>query len=179
MKKIFIILGAIFIILVTVFWIISEKSDSYPEPYEAILAVNRNLTLMPAYKVNDEALYFFLDGKNALGTAYVKKGLFGWKAGMLTWSPINTEIIDDSLSGYQIHEGKLIYGLIKGDDRRVEVNGNNAYRLYFHFLPQNEVEKLHLEDVSLWFYESSEPLEEGEIKLFHSETDEELAVLEF
>ncbi|WML44133.1 hypothetical protein [Neobacillus sp. PS3-40] len=66
-------------------WFMNEKSHSYQEPQEALLAIDKNLLLIPAYKVNGESLYFFIKDKDSLGASFVRKGILGWRAGMLSW----------------------------------------------------------------------------------------------
>ena len=66
-------------------WIMSEKSSSYSEPSEALFAIDQEMVLIPGYKKDDEALYFFIKDKNYFGATHVKRGIFGWKTGVLTW----------------------------------------------------------------------------------------------
>lgn len=107
-------------IFITVIWVIPEKSISYSEPQEAILAVEKDLILIPAYKINRNGLFFFIKDKNNLGATYVREGLFGWKAEFLSWSPMNPERNYKNLNGHQGHGDNLIFGLIKdGDDRLI------------------------------------------------------------
>lgn len=67
---------AVIVIFITVIWLFSEKSSSYSEPQEAILAAEKDLVLIPAYKINSNALFFFIKDKNNLGATYVGKGLW-------------------------------------------------------------------------------------------------------
>ena len=167
-------------ILIVFIWIVSEKSDSYSEPQEALFAIDNDLSLIPGYQINDEALFFFIKNANNLGAAYVQKGLFGWKAGMLTWSPMDDERGYENLNGFQIHGDNLIYGFIKqGDDRLVEKDGNPATMLNLAMLPQSEVEKLRLEGLYIWYFESDKLLNGEEIKLLNKDTGEELDRMDF
>ncbi len=50
---------AVIVIFIIVIWLVSEKSSSYSEPQEAIFAVEKDLELTPAYKINSYALFFF------------------------------------------------------------------------------------------------------------------------
>lgn len=146
MKKYFI--WTLIVVFTVVLWIGIEKSDSYSEPTEAILVEESDLTLIPCYKINHDALYFFIKDINNLGAVYLKKGLFRWKAGMLTWGPIDSKRNYETLNGYKKHGDKLIYGLIKhGENKSVEVNGNPATMLDLAILPQDEIKKLKLEDI--------------------------------
>lgn len=138
-----------------VIWAMSEISSSYAEPEEALLARDKDLFLIPAYKQNDRALYFFIKNENHLGAAYVYKGFFGWKAGMLTWSSMETERNLENLGGYQKHESNLIFGLIRhGNERMIQVGKHTANILDLATLAPEEVEKFRLEGVYLWYLES-------------------------
>ena len=56
-----------------------------------------------------------------------KEGLFGWKARMFTWSPMDNKRNYQKLNGYQDDGENLIYGLIKdGDDRLIKIDENKA-----------------------------------------------------
>ena len=69
----------------------------------------------------------FIKNTNNLGAAYVQKGLFGWKAEMLTWSPMDNERSYENLNGYQGYGENLIYGLIRqGNERLVQIGENHA-----------------------------------------------------
>lgn len=70
--------------VVAIAWFSDAKSQAYAEPNEALLAVENNIVLIPGYKMDKEALFFFFKGKNGFGATYVNNGLLGWKAGMLT-----------------------------------------------------------------------------------------------
>ncbi|WP_017380968.1 hypothetical protein [Paenisporosarcina sp. TG-14] len=79
------------LIFIFLIWFIPEKSDSYSEPQEALLAFDKDLLLIPGNKINGDALFFFIKDKNHLGATFVKEGIFGWKTGMLTWSSIGNK----------------------------------------------------------------------------------------
>ena len=167
-------------VLIAVIWVMSEKSDSYMEPQEALFTIDNDLSLIPGYKTNDKSLFFFIKNTNKLGAAYVQKGLFGWKAGMLTWSPIDGERSYENLNGYQKHGDNLIYGVIKhGDDRIVEIGENRTTILDLAMLPSSEFEKLRLEGLYIWYFESVKPLNGGEIILLNKDTGEELDTMDF
>lgn len=86
----------------------SEKSSSYSEPQEALLD-DKDMLLVPAYKMNGEALFFFIKDKNYLGATYVKEGLFGWKTGVLTWGSMGIKGYE-KLSGSSGHGDNLSMG---------------------------------------------------------------------
>ncbi|NEY71409.1 aspartyl-tRNA synthetase [Bacillus mesophilus] len=170
-------LSILIVILITIslIWFIAEKSNSYSEPNEALLAIDKDLLLYPAYKRNGNALFFFIKDKNHLGATYVKKGLFGWKSGMLTYSPMDHKRNYEKLNGYQGHSDNLIYGLIKikdGDEKYIKIDENNANLLSLEMLPSYIVEEYQLEDIYIWYFESDTALEVGEIKLMNKNTDE-------
>lgn len=161
------------------FWFIPEKSDSYSEPQEVLSAIDKNLLLIPAYKINDEALFFFINEKNNLGATFVRKGSLGWKAEILTSSPMYKNGGYEHLSGYQVHGENLIYGLIRnGDDRLIKVNENNAVILNLVMLPPSNVREYELEGLYLWYYKGDTILNEGEIELLNINTGEQLDTID-
>lgn len=164
------------LILITVIWIMSAKSDSYSEPQEAIFASDNDLLLIPSYKANDKALFFFIKNTNNLGAAYIQKGLFGWKADMLTWSPMDDERNYENLNGYQVYGDNLIYGLIRhGDKRLVQIGETDATILDLAaILPPSEVEKFRLNGLYIWYFESDTAPNGEEIRLLNKNTGEEL-----
>jgi hypothetical protein len=86
----------------------------------------------------------------------------------------------ENLNSYQVHGENLIYGLIRqGDDRLVQIGENHATILDLAMLPPSEVEKLRLEGLYIWYFESDKPLNEGEIKLLNKDTGEELDTIDF
>ena len=171
----------VILILIAVIWVTSAKSDSYSEPQEALFAIDNDLLLIPSYKINDKALFFFIKNTNNLGAAYVQKGLFGWNAEMLTWSPMDNERSYENLNGYQGYGENLIYGLIRqGDERLVQIGENHATILdLVAMLPPSEVEKLRLDGLYIWYFESDSPPNGEEIKLLNKNTGEELDSIEF
>ena len=127
MRKWSLLSGVLLLFLLAPILLITMKSDSYSKPQEALLAIDPDLLLIPGYNINDQSLYFFIKNANQLGAAYAQKGLFGWKAGMLTWSPLDNERNYQSLNAYQVHGESLIYGLIKhGDERIIQIGENHA-----------------------------------------------------
>src|SRR5699024_7295820 len=140
----------------------SAKSDSYSAPQEALYASNNDLLLIPVYKVDDKALFFFIKNTNNLGAAYAHNGLFGWKADVLSWSPMDENRNYENLNGYQGHGDNLIYGLIRhGDKRLVQIGDTEATILDLGaMLPQGEIEKFQLEGLYIWYFESETPLNE-------------------
>ena len=160
-------------------FLLSEKSDSYEEPHEAILAndiaSDKDFLLIPAYKINGLALFFFIKDKNNLGAVYVDEGIFGWKAGMFTWSSYGKEIVSDKLSDIHGHGGNLIFGLIRdGDKRLVTAGESNAKILNLAMLPPSVVKEYHLEGLYIWYFETDKSLNDGKIKLIDKKTGEEL-----
>ena len=148
-------------------WFFTEKSSSYLEPQEAINAVEQDLLLIPAYIKNDDALYFFIKDMNNLGVTYVQRGIVGWKAGILTWSSIDSNRNYDKFTGYKSQGEGLIYGLIKyEEDRIVKMNENEAKYLKLDvMLPQKVVEEYKLEDLCIWYFENATVSEEVTIEL--------------
>ena len=169
------------LVIITVIWIISAKSDSYSEPQEALFASNNDLLLIPAYKVNDEALFFFIKNTNNFGAAYVRNGLFGWKADMLTWSQMDKNRNYENLNGYQGYGDNLIYGLIRyGDNRLVQLGETDATILNLEeMLPPIQVERFRLAGLYIWYFENDTLSNKEEIKLLSKNTGENLETIEF
>lgn len=160
------------VIIVFVIWFLYEKSTSYSQPQEALSAIENDLWLIPASEQFDEALFFFIKDQNNLGATIVHEGLFGWKAGNLTWSSIDTKRNYEKLNGYQKHDENLIYGIIKdGTNRQIKVNENDAHIVHL-LLPSNVIEDYQLEDLYIWYFESDSAIEEGKIKLINKQTQE-------
>lgn len=165
-------------------FLLFETSNSYKEPQEAILANDtaseNDFLLIPGYKVNGKALFFFIKDKNNLGAVYADKGIFGWKAGMFTWSEYDKEIGSDKLEDIHGHGGNLIFGLIRGgDEHLVKINENNAKILNLVMLSPGIVEKFQLEGLYIWYFESDKPLNDTEIELVSKNTGEELYSVDF
>jgi hypothetical protein len=157
----------------------SEKSSSYSEPSEALFAIDQEMVLIPGYKKDDESLYFFIKDKNYLGATYVKKGLFGWKSGVLTWGSSDFKVSSDSLNGYSGHGENLIYGLINnGDKRIIKMGENEAKLLNLEMLPNSTVQEYQLQDMYIWYFESETALDRGEIKLLNKSTGEQLDAID-
>ncbi|MGN7408386.1 MULTISPECIES: hypothetical protein [unclassified Sporosarcina] len=169
-------------VIIAIVWVLSEKTNSYSESQEALFEIDNDLSIIPGYKLNDKALFFFIKNEENLGAVYVQKRMFGWKVDTLTWSPMASKrnYDSDSLNGFQGHGENLIYGLIKqGDDRIVQVNEEQATILNLAMLPQDEIERFRLEGLYIWYFESEEPLTGGVIRLMNKNTDEELDNADF
>ena len=171
----------IILILVFVFiWGMAERASSYSEPQESLLAADIDMVLIPTYKMNDKALYFFIKDKNYLGATYVKNGLFGWKTGMLTWGPLDLKVSSDNLNGHSGHGENLIYGLIKnGDERIIKMGEHEAKLLNLEMLPNSTVQEYQLQDMYIWYFESETVLDRGEIKLLNKSSGEQLDSVDF
>lgn len=168
-----VIVFAVIAIFITVIWVIPDKSISYSEPQEALLAVEKELVLIPAYKLNRNALFFYIKDKNNLGATYVREGMFGWKIDYLSWSPINLERTYENLNGHQGHGEHLIFGLIKdGDDRLIQLGDQSAKILNLEMLPAEVVKDYQLTGLSIWYFEIDTALEVGKIKLINKTTEE-------
>ncbi|MFZ0446527.1 MAG: aspartyl-tRNA synthetase [Bacillus sp. (in: firmicutes)] len=172
--------GILVLVIIAAIWIISAKSDSYSEPQEALFASDNDLLLIPSYKINDKALFFFIKNTNNLGSAYVQKGLFGWKVDFLSWSPMDIEQNYENLNGYQGHGDNLIYGLIRhGDERIVKIGETDATILdLVAMLPPREIEEFQLDGLSIWYLESDVPLNGEEIRLLNANNGEEIDTIE-
>lgn len=137
-------------------WFFSEKAYSYSEPQEAIIAIEKDLLLIPSYKLNDDALFFFIKDKNNLGATYVQKGLLGWKAGILTWSAMDNNRNYDKFNGVQSNGENLTFGLIKYKEKLiVKMDENNAQLLMLDVMfSPGVVEEYQLEDLCIWYFEN-------------------------
>lgn len=159
--------------VVAVAWFLDAKAQYYTEPNEALLAVENNMVLIPGYKMDKEALYFFFKGENGLGATYINKGLLGWKAGALSWSQMGTHKDSELLTNSQGLDDRLHYGIIQikdGDNRSVQMNGTNAVLLNLEMLPMETVEEYELEDTFIWYFESDTPLDNPEVQLIDNDT---------
>ncbi|WRP07231.1 aspartyl-tRNA synthetase [Rossellomorea aquimaris] len=163
----------IVVIALTASWAYAEDQDSYTEPHKAIQAVDKDLQLIPVYKIGDESLYFFIKDKTNLGATVVRKGIFGWKSGMFTWGPIDLDREYVTLQGIQEHGEGLVYGLIRnGDERVVTVDGHEASMVNLSMLSPSVVKDYQLEGLYLWYVESDKNLNNQQVKLLHKDTRE-------
>lgn len=161
------------LVVIAIAWFLDAKSQAYAEPNEALLAVENNMVLIPGYKVDKEALFFFFKGKNGLGATYVDKGLLGWKAGVLSWSQMGTHKHSELLNNSRGLDDRLLYGIIQindGDNRSVQMNGTNAVLLNLEMLPLETVEAYELEDTFIWFFETDTPIDKRDIQLIDNDT---------
>jgi hypothetical protein len=158
-------------------WGYNEQKFSYSQPNEAVLAVDKDLVLIPAYKNNDESLFFFIKDKNHLGATVAHKGIFGWKSGMFTWSPFTRNGESGIMAGKQGHGDHLIYGLISDiDEKMITVDDQPAVILNLEMLPQSVVKENKLEGLYLWYFEGENVLNYQQIELIHQETQEVIQV---
>lgn len=173
------LLGIVPLILIFIIgfiiWAMAERSESFQQPNEALLAYDKDLVLIPGYKHDDQALFFFIKNETYLGAAYVHKGFFGWKAGMLTWSSMDRQENNAGLDSYSGHGDHLIYGLIRhGDERIIQIGEHEAKMLNLEMLPQNEVEQFRLKELYLWYFESDSSSSREEVKLIDKNTGVEI-----
>jgi hypothetical protein len=165
----------LFIVVIALFaaWAYAEDQDSYTEPYKAIQAVDKDLQLIPAYKIGDESLYFFIKDKTNLGATMVRKGIFGWKSGMFTWGPLDLGREYEKLQGIQGHGEDLVYGLIRnGDERVVIVGDQEATLLNLALLSPSVVKEYQLEGLYLWYVESDKNPNAQQVNLLRKDTRE-------
>ncbi|WP_394140020.1 aspartyl-tRNA synthetase [Cytobacillus oceanisediminis] len=161
------------VITLIVTWAYVEDQDSYSDPVKAIEAIDKELLLIPAYQLGDKSLYFFIKDKNNLGATIVRKGIFGWKSGMLTWGPLDSKREYEMLEGFHGHGEGLVYGLIRnGDERVVTVDDQEAQVLNLAMLPPSVVKKYNLEGLYLWYFESDNNLNHEQVKLLRKNTQE-------
>lgn len=160
----------IVVIALTASWAYAESQDSYSEPHKAIQAVDKDLKLIPAYKLGDESLYFFIKDKTNLGATKVRKGIFGWKSGEFTWGPLDPGRDYEKLQGIQGHGEGLVYGLIRnGDEKVVTVDGHEASIVNLSLLSPSVVKEYQLEGLYLWYFESDT---HEQVKLLRKDTQE-------
>lgn len=160
----------IVVIALTASWAYAESQDSYSEPHKAIQAVDKDLRLIPVYKIGDEFLYFFIKDKTNLGAARVRKGIFGWRSGMFTWGPLDPDRDFEKLQGIQGHGEGLVYGLIRnGDERVVTVDGQEASMVNLSLLSPSVVKEYQLEGLYVWYFESDA---HAQVKLLRKDTRE-------
>jgi hypothetical protein len=180
LSKVLVTTFLLIIIAISIIWIKTEKSNSYTEPNEALFAIEKDLLLIPAYKLNEGSLFFFIKDKNYLGAAFVNEGPFGWKAGTLTWRTINNKGNYHMLNSYQVHGENLIYGLINnGAERLIKFDEKEANMLNLEMLPTNVVKEYQLEGMYIWYFESDTTLNNGELKLLDKNTGETINTIPF
>jgi hypothetical protein len=144
----------------------TEISISYDEPLEALKHTKQDMeVIIPAYNINDEALYFFIDKKNQLGTAIIKEGIYGWKAAAIAANPERKMKSNQKQIGYHVYENSMIYGLISEEDGPIEVNINGVLARTLPvggMLEQDLVQKYNLQNKVLWYYQQDDLVPEGE-----------------
>lgn len=168
-KIVSVLILIIIISIIFTFWFMSEKSTSYSEPYEALIAIDKDLLLIPSYKINGNALFFFMKDKNNLGATYVHEGVLGWKAGTLTWAAVDNNRSYEKLNGYRTHDDSLIYGMIKYEEEQiVKMDENKATFLMLDVMLSPEiVEQYQLEDLCIWYFETDNVAEGKTIELIN------------
>ncbi|MBX0356725.1 hypothetical protein [Halobacillus sp. Nhm2S1] len=169
LKKRGILSFAITILLLLAVWMMVGKAGAYDEPEEALHATEEGLTLIPVQQVDKEALFFFIKDDRHIGAAKVQKGIFGWKAGMMSMNLLDTERIGGELNRLFVHGDDLVYSLVrKGDERSVKVGDEKATMLNVKSLLPEESEfiKLRWNDLYVWYIEKSFHSHK-EIKLLH------------
>lgn len=154
-------------------WFYTEKTESFSEPQEALLNVEKDVSLIPAYKVEGESL-FFLIKDNQLGAVYVQEAIFGWKLGEgdIPFTKIEDRKDYEKLSHYKVHDDFLVYGLIKNAENSIiKVNGEEAELISLEsILAPSEIKENNLEDMYLWYFEKfNEVLNEGKIEVFNKD----------
>lgn len=159
--SLFICLGLVFVI-----WSMTEIAQSFDEPLEALQNTKQDMeVVIPAYKINDEALFFFIDQKNQLGTALLKEGIYGWKAGPVSTNPLGDErLLVNELGNYHVYENSMIYGLLSDENGSLEVkiNGGQARTLQVGGMLEKEIaQKYNLQNTILWYYQQDELIPEG------------------
>ncbi len=174
-KKNYKVTSILLLLTFCIMWLFAEKSMSYSEPQEALMNAEDGLVLIPAYKFNDESLFFFIKNSN-LGASFIQKGLFGWKSDWLTYSQMG-EITLDKINGVKGHGDNLIYGLVaKGN--YIKVNGIQAEHLYLDIkLDTDVVKQYSLENTTIWYFVRDTSREQNNIELFDTDTDERLDYL--
>lgn len=155
-------------------WFYTEKSESFSEPQEALLNVEKDVLLIPAYKVEGESLYFLIKD-NQLGAAYIQEAIFGWKLGEgeIPFTSIGDRQDYEKLSHYKVHDDFLVYGLIKNvENSIIKVNGEEAKIISLESIfSSSEIKENNFEGISLWYYEKfNEVLSEGKIEVFNKDT---------
>lgn len=176
-SKLFIAVMVLGLISLFTIWSISENKISYEEPQEALLAENKNLILIPAYKIQDEALYFFIKESNNIGAAMVKKGLFGWKSDYLVWSTTVDTITDEQIRGYQTYGEEIIFGLMKnGQDLTVMIDDIPAGKINLEASLYNSSVEMDLKNVYLWYFKKDDlsNINDQQLHLVNQHTYEKL-----
>ncbi|OHR67393.1 hypothetical protein HMPREF3291_10810 [Bacillus sp. HMSC76G11] len=146
--------------LAFVIWSMTEISQSFDEPLEALQHTKHDMeVVIPAYKINDEALFFFIDQKNHLGTAFLKEGIYGWKASSISTNPLTDRPAESELLNYHFYGNSMIYGLLSDEKGSLEVkiNGAEARTLQVGGMLEQEIaQKYNLQNTVLWYYQQDE-----------------------
>jgi hypothetical protein len=158
-------------------WFYNEKSTSFSEPEEALLNVEKDVLLIPAYKAVGESLFFIVKDKNQLAAVYIQEAIFGWKLGEgdIPFTTIGDPKDYEKISNYKVHDDFLVYGLVKNVGNSViKVNGEDAKIISLEkILDPNDVKRHNFQDMYLWYYESgADVLSEGEIEVFSKDNQE-------
>lgn len=154
-------------LVLSIIWLFYLKKTSYEKPEQAIRAVEKNLTLIPARQTDNQALYFFIKDDRHYGVTYAQRGMWGWKTRGIIWNKIHSNRQDyEKLTGYQEYEGQLMYGLLKNPkDRVIYFNKQQAAFLTLDDLPKEIVKKYRLQDMVIWYLEHDAVIEKGTIRL--------------
>lgn len=177
MKKRLIVLLCLLIVFFGI-WLIVDFNLSYAEAETALEIPEGDYVVVQAYERNGEALFFIFNEHKDMGAKYVSKGWFGWKTGESTWVGLN-DVHLDKFYGYSELYDQLIFGLLENmDDKKVLVNGQQANVLNLDGSPDDLVEEFGLQDLTIWYVELEDDLEEGFIELIDEETGEVLDQME-
>lgn len=165
--KISVAFFAILIVIVGFNWFTSEKSRSFSEPHEAILALDQDVLVIPAYKKNNVSLNFFIKDNDKFGATFVEHGIFGWKThGNLLYNEIGELKDYETLDKYRVHDEYFVYGLIRtAEEPQILVNNNEAELINFETLDEEDLKDLNLDNMYIWYFESAMPITDGKIEL--------------
>ncbi|WP_147533398.1 hypothetical protein [Bacillus marasmi] len=159
-----------FAILIVIFgfnWFTGEKSRSFSEPHEAILDLDQNLIVIPAYKKNNVSLNFFIKDNNKFGATFVEHGIFGWKThGNLLYNDIGKFADYETLEPYRVHDEYFVYGLIHAkEEPQILVNSNEAVLINIETVDNPKIKELKMDNMYIWYLESSMPIPDGKLEL--------------
>lgn len=178
MKKRLIVLLCLLIVFFGI-WLIVDFNLSYAEAETALEIPEGDYVVVQAYERKGEALFFIFNEHMDMGAKYVSKGWFGWKTGESAWvGMIGVHL--DKFYGYNVLDDQLIFGLLENmDGKKVYLDGQQANVVDLNEITDDLVEEFGLQDLTIWYVELEDDLEEGFIELIDEETGEVLDQMEF
>jgi len=172
LKYIVIIVLAAVIGIVTMY---EESQISFSDPLDVINQTSNHIdaseakAIFPAYQINGEALYFYVNKHDNIVAVQLTKGIMGWKLkSASTGSGLNIrESISGPFNGYN-RSGTFIFGLASEEVVRVEVNDVNASVVPLDFYFQ----EVNPNTNKLWYSNIDKDANDISLRAFNSSNTE-------